>query len=60
MQELNLKLTVDEVNLILQGLGELPFRQVFKLIGKIQDQAGAQLNNHGQTTDQAPGLKLQE
>lgn len=44
MQELILKLTVEEVNLILEGLGDLPFNKVFTLVGKIQSQASEQLN----------------
>ncbi|HQU58022.1 MAG TPA: hypothetical protein PLU64_02475 [Saprospiraceae bacterium] len=43
MKELELKLSVDEVNQILEGLGNLPFKQVFALINKIQNQAEAQL-----------------
>lgn len=38
--QLNLK--VEEVNIILQALGSLPFNQVFELIGEIHDQANAQ------------------
>jgi hypothetical protein len=44
MKEINLKLTVDEVNQILEGLGTQPFARVFLLIGKIQAAAAAQLN----------------
>ncbi len=40
MQKINLKLSVEEINLILEGLGDLPFKQVFSLIGKIKKQAG--------------------
>ena len=36
---LKLKLTIDEVNKILNALGNLPFSEVFELIGKIQQQA---------------------
>ena len=43
MKEINLKLTVEEVNQILDALGDQPFKSVFNLIGKIQNQAGAQL-----------------
>jgi hypothetical protein len=43
-QEINLTVTVDEANLILEGLGNLPFSKVYALVGKIQDQAGRQLN----------------
>ena len=43
MKEINLTLKVEEVNLILTSLGNLPFIQVHELIGKIQSQASAQL-----------------
>ena len=44
MKEINLRLTIDEVNQILEGLGTQPFARVFLLIGKIQASAAAQLN----------------
>jgi len=44
MQEINLKLTVDETNLILEGLGTLPFAKVYALIARIQAQAAQQLD----------------
>ena len=44
MKEINLQLTIDEANLILEALGNLPFVKVYALIGKIQEQAGQQLN----------------
>lgn len=44
MKELNLNVTIDEANLILEGLGSLPFAKVFALVGKIQEQASQQLN----------------
>ena len=53
MKESNLKLTVDEANLILEALGNLPFNKVFNLIGKIQNQAASQLNGQGSEQDAA-------
>lgn len=44
MTHIKLDLSVDEVNLILKALGELPFIEVYKLIGKIQDTASGQVN----------------
>ena len=44
MQEINLKLTVDEANLILEGLGSLPFAKVYALVARIQAQAAQQLD----------------
>ncbi len=43
MKEINLKLTVDEANTVLQALGQLPFAQVYNLVEKIRNQAGQQL-----------------
>lgn len=43
MQEIELKLTVEQVNQILDALGHQPFKDVFALIGKIQEQAASQL-----------------
>jgi hypothetical protein len=40
---IHLDLSLDEVNLILEGLGELPFRRVFQLIGRIQRAAHSQI-----------------
>jgi hypothetical protein len=41
--ELNLKISLEEANLILKALGNLPFSQVYELIGKINEQANEQL-----------------
>lgn len=43
MQDIQLRLTIDELNLVLEGIGNLPFARVFALVGKIQAQAGEQL-----------------
>ncbi len=48
MKELTLNLTVEEVNQILDALGTKPFKEVFELIGKIQNQAAQQLNGQQQ------------
>jgi len=42
-KEITLSLSVDEVNLILEGIGLLPFVRVFALVAKVQKQAQAQL-----------------
>mgnify|MGYP003994061241 CR=1 FL=1 len=42
--EINLTLTIDETNLILEALGNLPFSKVFTLISKIQEQASQQIS----------------
>jgi len=43
MQEIHLKLTIDDINLILEAAGALPFAKVYGLIGKIQEQAAQQI-----------------
>lgn len=43
MQDLQIRLTIDELNLVLEGVGHLPFARVFALVGKIQAQAAEQL-----------------
>ena len=47
MQEIKLTLTIEEANLILEALSEMPFKSVFSLISKIQAQAGQQLKTDG-------------
>lgn len=42
-KEIELKLTVAEVNGVLQALGQMPFAQVASLIHKIQQQAAPQV-----------------
>ena len=43
MNQLKLELTVDEVNVVLDALGNLPLKQVAALFEKIKSQAMAQL-----------------
>lgn len=45
MNEINLKVSIEEANLILEGLGSMPFNKVYTLVGKLQEQAAQQLNN---------------
>ena len=42
-KEIELKLTVAEVNGVLNALGQMPFAQVASLIQKIQQQAAPQV-----------------
>ena len=46
MQEIQLKLTLAEVNQILDALGDRSYKQVYQLILKIQQQAGNQLQDN--------------
>jgi hypothetical protein len=43
-KNIKLDLTIDDTNLILEALGQLPFARVYALIGRIQEQARAQLD----------------
>lgn len=43
MNNLRLELSIDDTNLILEALGNLPFARVFQLIGRVQEQARAQV-----------------
>ena len=66
MKDITLEITVDEANIILEALGNLPFARVYVLIGKIQEQAGRQINADGahadaKGVDQAsPGVEVSE
>jgi hypothetical protein len=41
---MKLDLTLAEINVLLQALGNMPYAQVFELIEKIRAQAQAQVN----------------
>lgn len=43
MKQIALQMSIDELNLILEGLGYLPFAKVYTLVGEIHEQAGPQL-----------------
>ena len=45
MEEVVLTLNLDEVNMIMKALSKEPFKDVFELIGKINEQAGQQLGD---------------
>jgi hypothetical protein len=51
MKEINLTVNIDEANLILEALGNLPFVRVFALIGKIQEQSSQQINKENRSTE---------
>jgi hypothetical protein len=48
---MKLELTINDVNMILQALGNAPYAQVFELVEKIRTQAQAQM----QSTEQQNG-----
>jgi hypothetical protein len=49
MTKIKLEVEIDEANLILEALGQLPFARVYTLIGRIQEQARTQLEGVGQS-----------
>ena len=51
-QELNLTLTLEEVNFVIRALSERSFKDVYELIGKINMQANSQLMAHNATPKQ--------
>ena len=52
MKDINLQITVEEANLLMEALGNLPFVKVYALIGKLQEQAGQQLNTNGKQSEE--------
>ena len=42
VQNIKLDLSIEDINLILKALGNLPFNEVYDVIGKIHDQANEQ------------------
>ena len=57
--ELVLKLSIEEANVILEGLGELAFKKSYALVNKIQQAAAVQLGSNGNTVEE-PVLDLPE
>jgi hypothetical protein len=55
-EKISLELSVEEVNLILKALGNMPFNQVYELIGGIHQQANSQLFG---IEDKEAGTELQ-
>ena len=51
-QTLNLSFTVNEVNIILSALGEMPAKASMPLIQKIQQQAGPQIAPPSESVDE--------
>lgn len=45
MKDLEFQLSVQEANLVIKALGQLPFNQVNELIGKIHQQASTQISS---------------
>jgi len=45
MKEVNLKLTVNEVNMVIKALGQFPYNQVYEVVSKIHTQASDQVQD---------------
>lgn len=43
-KEFVIKITAEELNIVLNGIAQLPYGQVFSLIASIQEQARNQVN----------------
>lgn len=54
MNEIQLSLTIDEINKILESLGNRPYAEVFQLIINIQQQAESQLQSAAPTEPDTP------
>lgn len=48
MKQIGFKVSIEEANLILEGLGHLPFAQVYRLVEKLQGQASEQIKEEVQ------------
>jgi len=60
MPELELKLTLQEINVLLEALGGLPYKQVYQLVAKIQQQAQAQLQENSPASENVSPQTTQE
>jgi len=48
---MKLDLTLNEINAIMQALGQMPYASVFELIAKIREQAQAQITQQQEASD---------
>jgi hypothetical protein len=60
VQEIQLRLTLSEVNQILDVLGDKSYKQVYELVNKIQMQATAQLQSTGDRSADVPAEPTQQ
>ena len=59
MSEIKLKVSIDEANLILEGLGQMPFAKVYALVAKLQEQAANQLKREESKVAEVTQLEKQ-
>lgn len=50
MKTVTFTVSIDEANLLFKSLGRMPFEQVYELIGKMNEQANAQLSGNSSAT----------
>jgi hypothetical protein len=60
MPQLHFQMSLEEANLVFKALGELPFKDVFELIGKLNEQANTQLQNPTLQNSNQPQKKIQK
>jgi hypothetical protein len=51
MKNITFTVSVDEANKIFKALGNLPFTEVYELIGKLNEQANIQLTSKGRDSE---------
>lgn len=51
MRNFQLNLSLEETNLVLEALGEMPYARVYQLIAKIQQQTASQLQQENDAGD---------
>ena len=51
MPTIQLNLSLEETNLALEALGEMPYARVYQLIAKIQQQTASQLHQESKAVD---------
>ncbi len=60
MSQLHFQMTLEEANLVFKGLGLLPFKDVYELIGKLNEQANEQLNHPKPTNKKIQKMPFNE
>ena len=53
MRKITLSLSINEMNLILEGLGQMPYARVFSLVENLQKQAAEELREDQAGIDEA-------
>jgi hypothetical protein len=57
---IHFELSIDDVNLILDALGEQPFKAVYGLVSRLQTQARSQLRTEANDAAPAPALAAED